>query len=49
MIKTFKEVLEIRKIPQIWHVASFLVLSGLLAPSFATFWYYFNRGVRGFS
>ena len=46
--KTFKEVAEIRKIPSILRVAAFLVLSGFLAPSFSTFWYYYNRGIKGF-
>lgn len=24
------------------------MLSGLLAPSFSSFWYYYNRGIKGF-
>ena len=46
--KTLKEVAEVRKIPQILQVAAFLIISGILAPSFSTFWYYYNRGIKSF-
>ena len=46
--KTLKEVAEVRKIPQILQVAAFLIISGILAPSFSTFWYYYNRGIKAF-
>lgn len=47
--RSFREVWEIRHIPQIYKVLLFLVLRGLVRPSFGDFWYYYITNIKGFS
>tara|TARA_B110000285_G_C14908924_1_gene506931 strand:+ start:408 stop:809 length:402 start_codon:yes stop_codon:yes gene_type:complete len=47
--RTIKEIYEIRKIPEIYKVLFYIILRGLLVPSFGDFWYYYVINVKDFS
>jgi len=39
------EIKEALKIPEIYNTLAFFILSGLVSPSFGSFWYYFQMEV----
>lgn len=47
--RSVKDIYEIRKIPEIYKVLLYLVLTGLVRPSFNDFWYYYITNIKGFS
>lgn len=49
MVRSFKELWEIRHIPEIYKVFFFILLRGITTPSFGDFWYYYLTNIRDFS
>jgi MFS family permease len=47
--KSFKELWEIRKIPEIYKVILFILLRGFFSPSFGEFYYYFIKDIKHWS
>jgi MFS family permease len=44
-----KEIYEIRRIPEIYLVLLYIILRGMLVPSFGDFWYYYVINVKEFT
>ena len=43
------DIYEIRRIPEIYKVLIYIILRGLLVPSFGDFWYYFVINIKEFT
>lgn len=48
-VRHLKEIWEIRNIPQIYLFTTFIILRGIVSPTFTDFWYYYVTEKRDFS